>query len=525
MKLNRWAAAIAIVAGMSVAAVEAAPTRGGKLTYARYADSLFLDPVLNDANVDIWIFTNLYDTLLQPTADGKSVEPGLAQSHAMSADGKMMTLTMRPGLKFANGNAVALSDVKWSLDRARSIGPWKDQLNSIQEVVTEGADKVVLKLNRVDPTLVPALATFNAAIMPQKLFEAEPGADDAAKAKSFATHPIGTGPFMMTEWKRGERMVLKRNPHHWRMGEDGKALPYLDEINFVIIPDDATRILKLQAGEVDGAEFIPYARAKELSADSRLDMKLFPSTRVAYLGINIRPTLKDGTKNPLSDQKVRQALNYAIDKNAIIQITTFGLGKQMQTFMSSTTPMALLNGPLYAFDPVKAKTLLSQSSYPNGFEMTCLSLSGNADDNSNLSTVQQMWAQIGVKLKIQQVDSATRTARYRADDFQCRTAAWTNDVNDPSQITSYFAYYKVVAAIHSGYRDDRVEKLFEASHVEADQVKRAAMYKEIQERYNDSAVILNLYETPYPVALRKQVKGFNQIPLGNNIFAATYIEK
>src|SRR5436190_1153646 len=130
--------------------------------------------------------------------------------------------------------------------------------------------------------------------------------------------------------------------------------------------------------------------------------------------------------------------------------------------------------------PARSKVPMSQSTYPNGFEMTCLSLSGNADDSANLSTIQQMWAQIGVKLKIEQVDSATRTARYRADDFQCRTAAWTNDVNDPSQITSYFAYYKVVAAIHSGYRDDRVEKLYEDSNTEADQAKRAAMYKEIQ---------------------------------------------
>src|SRR5215213_4883335 len=129
-------AAVILASGAHLAM--AAPNRGGELVFGRYADSLFLDPVLNDANVDIWIFTNLYDTLLQPTADGKGTEPGLAQSHAMSADGKTMTLTMRPGLKFANGDAVALSDVKWSLDRARSVGPWKDQLSSIAEVTTEG---------------------------------------------------------------------------------------------------------------------------------------------------------------------------------------------------------------------------------------------------------------------------------------------------------------------------------------------------------------------------------------------------
>ena len=99
-----------------------AVTRGGQLVYGRYADSLFLDPVLNDANLDIWILTNLYDTLLQPTTDGKGVQPGLASRYSVSKDGKVMTLTLRAGLKFADGSALTAQDVKWSLDRAVSVG-------------------------------------------------------------------------------------------------------------------------------------------------------------------------------------------------------------------------------------------------------------------------------------------------------------------------------------------------------------------------------------------------------------------
>ena len=136
-------------------------------------------------------------------------------------------------------------------------------------------------------------------------------------------------------------MTLKRNPYYWKQGEDGKALPYLDELEFQIIPDDATRLLKLKAGEIDGTEFVPYARVQELKTDPSLRMELWPSTRVAYLTMNVRPTLKDGKPNPLSNVKVRQALNYAINKDAIIQITTLGLGKPMQSFMSSTTPLYL----------------------------------------------------------------------------------------------------------------------------------------------------------------------------------------
>ncbi|MGH8513944.1 MAG: ABC transporter substrate-binding protein, partial [Gammaproteobacteria bacterium] len=390
----RLAAATAILVGLSIATIEAAPLRGGKLTYARYADSLFLDPVLNDANVDIWIFTNLYDTLLQPTADGKGVQPGLASEYQVSADGVTVTLKMRPDIKFSDGSPITVDDVKWSLDRARDPknGIWGFILASLDSVETKGADGVVLHLKTPDPTFISALATFNAAILPKKPYEAAAGATMEEKAKAFAEHPIGSGPFMFESWQRNTEMVLKRNPYYWQPGEDGKPLPYLDEIRFQIIPDDATRILKLQAGEVHGAEFIPYARVAELKNDANLDMMLYPSTRVQFLTINVRPTLKDGSKNVLSDPKVRQALNYAIDKNALAKIVTFDVGKPMVSFMSSVTPLVVNNGPLYSYDLEKAKALLKEAGVAEGTEVSCIGLAGNADETAILSTVQQMWA-------------------------------------------------------------------------------------------------------------------------------------
>jgi peptide/nickel transport system substrate-binding protein len=361
--------------------------------------------------------------------------------------------------------------------------------------------------------------------MPQKPFEATAGATDEEKAKAFAEHPIGSGPFMFDSWQKGTQMVLKRNPNYWQMGEDGKPLPYLDEIDFPIIPDDATRILKLQAGEVDGAELIPYARVQELKSDPNIDMVLFPSTKVTFLTMNVRPTLKDGTPNPLSDERVRQALNYAVDKNALIKIVTFDVGSPVISFMSSATPLVSGSGPAYPYDPEKAKALLKEAGIAPGTTISCFALAGSADDNAILSTVQQMWAQVGVTLKIEQVDNATRTARYRAGDFQMRTSLWTDDIADPSEITSYFAYFPNIESLHSGYQDKTIDDLYVKGQQEADKAKRADMYKQIQDIYMKAAPILFLYQSPYPVALRKPVKGFVQIPLGNNIFAGAYIEK
>jgi peptide/nickel transport system substrate-binding protein len=520
-------AAVGLAASLLASTAVEAATRGGKMIYGRYADSLFLDPVLNDANVDIWVLTNLYDTLLAPTPDGQNVQPGLATKWDLTDDGKSVVLSLRPSVKFADGTPLTADDVKWSLDRARDpkAGAWNSSLSSIDSIEVKDPGTIVLKLKHPDPTILPALATFNSAILPQKLFEATPGANPEEKAKAFAEKPIGTGPFIMTEWKRGVSMKLKRNSYYWKQGEDGKPLPYLDELEFQIVPDDATRLLKLKAGEIDGTEFIPYARVQELKNDANLRMELWPSTRVAYLTMNVRPTLKDGKPNPLSNEKVRQALNYAVNKNAVIQITTLGLGKPLQSFMSSTTPLFYGPAPLYNYDAVKAKALMNEAGFGSGFEMSCLALSGNGDDTNNLTAVQQMWSQLGVKLRIDQVDNATRTARYREGDFQCRTAAWTNDISDPSQITSYFAYFPNIESLHSGFQNKRIDELFLKSQQENNLEARRVQYKEIQEIYNSTAPIVYLYETPYPVAFRKNAKGFVQIPLGNNLFEAAYVEK
>lgn len=505
----------------------AAPKRGGTLVYGRYADSLFLDPVLNDANLDIWILTNLYDTLLQPTADGKGVVPGLASRYTASQDGKTFTLTLRPGIKFADGSPITPADVKWTLDRARNPdnGAWNFTLASVNTVSTSGSDKVVLNLKRPDPTLPAALATFNSAIMPQKLFNATAGANDSAKAKAFAEKPIGSGPFVLSEWKRGSFMVLKRNPYYWQKGEDGKPLPYLDELRFEIVPDDNTRILKLQSGELDGAEFIPMSRVAELKSNPNLDMILFPSTKVNSILMNNRPKLKDGSANPLSDIRVRQALNYATDKDALVKLVTFGNGTPMKSYMSSTTPLYDPNQKGYPFDLERAKKLLAAAGLSQGFDVSLIAVAGNADQLALTSALQQMWAKLGVRLKIEQMDQATQTARYRADDFQLRTAAWTNDINDPSQITSYFAVFGTVESLHTGFKNAELERLFEQSQQETSRIRRASQYRQIQAIYMKAAPIVFLYETPYPVALQKYVKGFVQIPLGNNIFAGASIEK
>lgn len=510
----------------SVVTIAQAVERGGKMTFARYDDSTVIDPVYADRNPDIWLVTSLYETLLRNDSDGQIV-PALAEHFATSADGKTIELTLREGLKFSNGAPITGGDVVFSLNRARdsALGPWSGLLGSVDKVSADG-NKITISLKNSDPTLLAVLASFNTAIMPEAAFSKAEGATDQDKSRAFFLHgQAGSGPFIMTERSQGSRMVLKRNPHYWRSGEDGKALPYLDEVEFLIIPDDATRILKLQAGEVDGAEFIPFSRVAELNTHAQIKAELYPSSRIVYAPINTRDKRTDGSVNPLQDKRVRQALNYATNKDILVKLITFDTGTPMTSLMAASTNLHYGPEPLYAYDIAKAKALLDEAGLGGGFEIKLTTLAGSAEDSTLFTALQQMWAPLGVKLVVEQVDNPTRGAKNRSGEFDIHTYGWANDINDPAQVTGWLGYYNIRQSVGTGWNNPEFNTLFEASNVEADPAKRKDQYEQMQKIYADAAPLLFLFETPFSTALSKSVEGYVQTPLGINDFASAWKQK
>ena len=387
-----------------------------------------------------------------------------------------------------------------------------------------GPETIVLKLKHPDPSIIPALATFNTAILPEKKFEAEPGATDAEKAKTFAEHPVGTGPFVLKSWQRGAQMELVKNPYHWRKGEDGKPLPYLDAVRFEIIPDDATRILKLQAGELDGAEFIPYSRVAELKADPRLAMELYPSTRVFYSTMNVRPKLSDGSDNPLSNPKVRQALNYATEKNAIIADRD-AQRRQADGLLHVLRHAAALErrARLYPLRPGQGQAAAEpRPASPSGFPVKLIVLAGNADETAVGTALQQMWAQVGVKLEpraARQRHPHRPLPQGRLPDAAVAPGPTTSPTRARSPPTS-----STTPTSRRCTRAGRTTRPTSCSSRASRRPTRPSARTSTSASSRstmESGPILYIYETPYPVALQKRVKGFVQIPLGNNIFAAT----
>lgn len=508
----------------------AAQERGGTLNFARYDGSTLIDPIYADKNPDIWMVGSLFDTLLRSSPDGNALEPGLAASYEVSADGLTITLTLRDDVKFSDGSAMTADDVVFSLDRARNgdLTPWAGLLGAVDTVAKDGST-VTLTLRQPDPTVPAILATFNTAIVSKAAFDAAPGATDQEKSAAIFAKGgpgVGTGPFFLSEFAQGTSMTFTANPNYWRMGEDGKPLPYVDAVHFEIIPDDATRILKLQSGEIDIAEFIPFSRVEELKGDANLTMELFPSTRIIYSPINLRETRADGTPNPLADVRVRQALNYATDKEALNALVLMGAGKPMSSpLMASTTAMAKDMSPLYGYDLEKAKALIAEAGLAAGTRITLTTLAGSADDATIFAALQQMWAPLGVELVVDQVDGPTRGAKNKSGEFDIHTYGWVNDVNDPSQVVGWLGHTPTANAVGTGWDNPEFNALFEAANKEVDPARRAAQYGTMQDIYAEAAPLLFMYETPFAVAVSKSVEGYVQTPLGNNVFDMVELTK
>ena len=226
-----------------------------------------LDPVTQDANPDIWAFMQIYQQLVRVNVKGDGFEPDLAEKWTTSPDGRTWTFTLRKNAKFSNGDPVKASDAVWSLKRARDTkGPWKWALEAVEDIQAKDDYTVVISLKEPWAPFLADISLFSNSIMPEKVFK-------GAKDEDISNKPVGSGPFMLADWKKGEELIMKPNPHYYE-----KGVPKASELRIRYIPDDNSRIIALQSGDVDGIDYPPFSRIEELKKDAKLEAQLNPST-------------------------------------------------------------------------------------------------------------------------------------------------------------------------------------------------------------------------------------------------------
>ena len=467
----------------------------GILTIGRREDSTTFDPIKSAQNADNWVFSNVFDVLIRVDNTGTKLLPGLAESWTISPDGKVYTLKLRDA-KFSDGTPVTAADAAFSLTRIRDHegSLWRDSYTIIDTVTAKTPRELVITLKTPSAAFLSQLALPNASVISQK-------AITKLGEEAFAESPMGSGAFYVKEWARGEKVKLVKNPYYWEAAQVS-----LDGVDWRTVPDDNTRMLKIQAGELDAALFVPFSRIASLKKDPNLNVLLDRSTREDHLLIN-------HSRGPLGKVEVRQALDLAIDKKAIIDTVTFGYGKIANSFIPEGALYYHAENPSRPYDPQKAKQLLASAGVKN-LTLNYVVNAGDEVDEQIAVLLQQQLSKIGVTAKLQKVDPSQSWDMLVAGDYDISVMYWTNDILDPDQKTTFVIGHDSNMNYMTRYQNEKVKAKVAAARVEMDSAKRKQMYIDLQKMAKADVHWIDLYYSPYRNVTRKNIQGFRQNPLG-----------
>jgi ABC-type transport system substrate-binding protein len=358
---------------------------GGVLLVAAESEPTTLDPRANNTRPDRNVNINVYNSLIEFSLDDFSLQPGVAKSWEFSEDGLTITLELEEGVMFHDGREMTAEDVAHSIieNTDPDIAP---RTAAAMSLVT---DAVV-----VDDYTVDIQLSAPDALLPETLVDVYVRPADW---EMDSDNLIGTGPFKFVEWARNDKIVLERNEDYWRDG-----LPYLDRIEFIQVPDDQTRVLRLEAGEVDMVPQPPFTAVEQIEAAG---LNVVTPTDDAGLIYDIRFNVRE---EPWSDVRVRQALNYALDRDAISQ-ALLGLYGNTSNPVSSSNACFSSEAPTYEYDPDRARELLAEAGYPDGVDggefMQHYELGIDFEVLSQV--IQAQAAEVGIDLQLQNYDVAT----------------------------------------------------------------------------------------------------------------------
>jgi peptide/nickel transport system substrate-binding protein len=462
------------------------PVKGGSLVYERQAETQSLDPItLRNGNGDIFATELIYNGLVRSDPTGKTDDlvGGVADKWETSKDGKTYTFHIRDGIKFSNGDPVTAADVKFSLDR---FGDPK--VNQVMSVVAGGygSTKVVddqtvqVKLTQPVASFLYNISIFPAFIVPKKLVEKEGAA--------FFKHPVGTGPYMVKDFVRGSHISFERNPNYWEAGK-----PYLDSVRFNFAADSNTRMLAVKNGQAQIADGVPFSQINSLSTDKALKIQ---SAKVPlFLGMWLNHQRK-----PLADKNVRQAMQYALNRDEINK----GIFRGVGTIPNSPLPAlkydaSLTDLPPYKYDVAKAKALMQASKYADGFSTT-LQYPAGYDYYKQLGLLlQQQFGAIGIKVKLIEEDGAEGTDRFNKSDYDLTFpyAQFTSDVVVPDEYATFLANSPDIDGFFTHWSDPKITQMVKDFAKTPDETQRAALWPQIQKALQEETPVINVMNVPY----------------------------
>src|SRR5215472_5179021 len=473
---------------------EAAAKPEGQMTWAIHFTiaPTYFDPAETISITSFLFLYALHDAMVKPMP-GNPQAPSLAESWSESTDGLTYEFKLREGVTFHNGNPLTAEDVKFSFERYRgqSAPLFRVKVKAVEIV---DPHRVRFHLKEPWPDFMTFYSSMSASagwVVPKKYIE-QVGDD------GFKKHPIGAGPYKFVSQKEGIELVLEAYDGYWR------KVPHVKTLVMRSIPEDSTRLAMLKTGEADIAYAMMGPMAEEVKRDSKLTLAYSEGQGIFFIYFNEQAA----PKSPWHDLRVRQALNYAIDRQALNEQQTLGASKLTGNIVARAFEFAL---PIeaYPYNPEKAKQLLKEAGYPNGFDAG--SIASGPPYHALAEGIANDLLAVGIRTKVWPMERATLITSVKEKKLSGLTSFGSGHLgNAATRLEPFVVSWGQFARI--GYPD--IDALFKQQTVERDRKKREALLHEIQQLMHERAMYAPLYELAWPngVGPRVAESGFGLIP-------------
>lgn len=465
------------------------------LVVAQGADAKSLDPHASNDGPSAHIRTQIYNTLVKITEEVE-MEPALAESWE-KIDDTTWEFKLREGVKFHNDEELKASDVVFSLERMKESEEVAHIIEAIESVEAKDDYTVIIKTEEPFGPLLAHLSHPCTAILSEKAV--------TEAGDEYDQHPIGTGPFKFVDWKAGDKITLERFDDYF----EGPA--NVKDLVFQVVPEATNRTIGLESGEIDIAYDIEPIDLERVEEHENLELISEPGLETTYAGFNCE-------KEPFDDPKVRQAINYAIDVDEIIDVVMEGAGKKAISPINENVIGYKDDLDLYDYNPEKAKELLKEAGYADGFTTTLWLNDENPVRGRIAEIIQAQLKEVNIDVELESVEWAAfldRTAQGEHDIF---ILGWTTETGD----ADYGLYPLFHSSQHGGagnrtfYTNSEVDKLLEEGRVCTDEKERLETYGKAQELIVEDAPEIFLYFENQNTGIQNYVKGFKSHPTGHH---------
>ncbi|MCM3612551.1 ABC transporter substrate-binding protein [Planococcus sp. MERTA32b] len=492
------------------------------LIFGRGGDSVSLDPITVTDGESFKVTKNIFDTLVNFGEQDTEIEGGLASEWEAAEDGLTYTFQLEEGVTFHDGTdfnaeAVVANFDRWAAGDADQFpyygsmfgGFGDEEGHVIESVEATGDYEVTITLKRPMAPFLKNLAMSPFGIASPTAFEEQ--------GDAFGDNPVGTGPFKFVEWNRNDTVRIEKNEDYWIDGE-----PKLDEVVFRSIPDNSGRLNALLAGEIDLADGINPSDAETIEGDENLQLFERPSMNVGYLGLT-------NTREPFNDPLVRQAMNHAIDRQAIIDAFFEGRGEVAKNPMPPVISGYNDSIEGYEYDPEKAKELLEEAGLGDGFEMELWAMPVPRpympDGQKVAEAIQSDLAEVGITAEIVSYEWATyleKAANGEADAF---LLGWTGDNGDADNFLYVLLDQDNIGSNnYTYYENQELHDILIEAQTEVDEEVRNDLYMQAQEIIHEDAPWVPLAHSTPLLAGGSNVIDFKAHPTGSDKLSSVDLE-